>query len=393
MLSNRWSILLLSGLFRSRDCAVGLTMETPSYLASLRSSVRDQRDASGDHAVASPAKAGEASSFFGELKRHVRWSEWALSRIPMLCTVGSYLALVRSDRSTKFFADFLLFTFVFASANSAFGFLINDLGDRELDRRHGKRNTFLELGIVKGTGLLTALALVMVLSGLPFVHRPGFAFLWALWALSTIAYSLPPLRLKERGARGIVISSIAQWTLPVMIVFAAFQEGTHWELWIFIAATMLSGITLELAHQRHDRPNDATTETSTLAVNLGQRKIDKLYTWALWADRVAVGVVLAVVVLRPEVLELKVSATTLLAGSLIFIYVIALSSLSLRLMNGYAIDPYYGQRTITDRIVHDILPNLLIPGYLLTQLTLQSPIWLGALLFFLIWRVLLPRLN
>jgi 4-hydroxybenzoate polyprenyltransferase len=289
--------------------------------------------------------------------------------------------------------DFLLFTFVFVSCNSAFGFLINDLGDRELDRSHGKRNTFLELGTTKALSLLAAVIALMVLSGLPFIDRPRFVFFSALVWLAAIAYSLPPLRLKERGAAGIATSSVAQWTLPVLLAFTALESGSAWELGVFLLATTVSGVTLELAHQRHDLPNDAATRTSTLAVNLGERKIDRLYRWALWADRIAVGVVLAVVVLRSQALELKVTGFAVLSAAVIFIYIAALLNVSVRLARGYEIDPYYGQRTMTNRILHDMTPNLLIPALLLTQLAVQSPIWSIALVVFLIWRLLLPRLN
>jgi 4-hydroxybenzoate polyprenyltransferase len=311
----------------------------------------------------------------------------------VLCTVGSYLALVHGHRSGEFLTDFLLFTFVFVSCNSAFGFLINDLGDRELDRRHGKRNTFLELGTTKALSLLAAVIALMLLSGLPFVNRPRFVLVLALVWLAAIAYSLPPLRLKERGAAGIAMSSVAQWTLPVLLAFTALESGSAWELGVFLLATTVSGATLELAHQRHDLPNDAATRTSTLAVNLGERKVDKLYRWALWADRIAVGVVLVVVVLRSQALELKVNGPAVLSAAVIFIYIAALLNVSVRLARGCEIDPYYGQRTMTNRILHDITPNLLIPALLLTQLAIQSPIWSIALVVFLIWRLLLPRLN
>jgi 4-hydroxybenzoate polyprenyltransferase len=341
----------------------------------------------------SSADSARIQSVFGKSKRYLRWSDWALSRIPLLCMVGSYLALVHGRQSMKSLADFLLFTFVFASSNSAFGFLINDLGDRELDRRHAKRNTFLEIGTTKAGYLLAAVIALMVLSGLPFLGRPYFASLWALWWLAAIAYSLPPLRLKERGAVGIAATSVAGWTLPVAIAFAALEAGTAWELWMFLLATTVSGATLELAHQRHDLPNDANTKTGTLAVNLGQRKIDKIYLWALWADRIAVGIVLFMVIFRSQDFELKVNGPAVLAASLIFIYVAALLNMSGRLIKGDEVDPYYGQRTTSDRILHDIMPNFLIPAFLLTQLTLQSPIWSTALLVFLFWRLLLPRLN
>jgi len=367
-------------------------MTNPLDLTRLRSPTGEWRNETADLRE-TPGPLHTALSRFGDFKRYVRWPDWALSRIPMLCVVGSYLALVHGHMSGKSLRDFLVFTFVFASANSAFGFLINDLGDRELDRRHGKRNTFLELGTTKALGLIAGVIALMVLSGLPFLDRPRFASLWALWGLTAIAYSLPPFRLKERGAAGIAVSSVAQWTLPVLIAFAALHTGTARELWMFLLATTISGGTLELAHQRHDLPNDAITQTPTLAVNLGQKKIDRIYPWALWADRIAVGVVLIVVVLQSQSFELNVNGPAVLAGSLIFIYIAALLNLSVHLAKGHEIDPYYGPKTMSNRILHDMMPNLLIPAFLLAQLALQSPIWSTALLVFLIWRLLLPRLN
>jgi hypothetical protein len=150
---------------------------------------------------------------------------------------------------------------------------------------------------------------------------------------------------------------------------------------------------LELAHQRHDLPNDAATQTSTLVVNLGELKADRLYNLALWLDRIAVGAVLAVVALRPHNIGLPTYAYIGAAALLLFIYAAALVNLSLAFFKGDKLDPYYGQKTIAGRIMHEILPNLLIPAYLLTQLTLQSSVWSAALIVFLIWRLLLPRLN
>jgi len=335
-----------------------------------------------------------AATTFGRVKRSVRWPDWALSKIPKLCIVGSYMGLAHGQTSAKFLTDLLLFVFVFATSHSAYGFLVNDLGDREMDRRHGKRNTFLELGTKKGWALLAAVTAVMLLSGLPFVIRPGFVALWGLWWFVAVAYSLPPLRLKERGAVGIVVSSVAQVTVPVLITFAALGAGTRWERWIFILAMTLSGAVLELAHQRHDLRNDAQTGTLTLAVRMGQPKIDTVYSWALWLDRAAVGVVVAAVVLGSPPLVFKGHSTGLLTGlPLLFIYLAALWGTIARLRTGPLIDPYYGRRPIAERVLHDTLPNLFVPVFLLARLTWDSPIFVLGLVWFLVWRLWLPRIH
>src|SRR5207249_3775093 len=141
----------------------------------------------------------------------------------------------------------------------------------------------------------------------------------------SVTYSLPPLRLKERGAAGILISSLAQWSLPILIAFAALETGTSLERWMFILATTASGVTLELAHQRHDLPDDAQTGTLTLAARLGQSQVDKLYSCTLWLDRAAIGAIVSAVIIGPPPLIFKDHFFGLLAGlPLLFVYLAAL---------------------------------------------------------------------
>jgi len=161
---------------------------------------------------------------------------------------------------------------------------------------------------------------------------------------------------------------------------------------MFLLATTISGATLELAHQRHDLPNDAQTGTLTLAARLGQSHIDELYSYALWLDRVAIGVIVSAVIIGPPPLVFKGHSLGLLAGlPLLFIYLAALWDTIVRVRSGIRVDPHYGERTTTDRILHDILPNLFVPVFLLARLAWDSPIFLLALVWFLAWRLWLSH--
>lgn len=325
------------------------------------------------------------------IKRTMRFADWGLSKVPMLCALGAYLCLTQAETSSAAAVKFLIFTFAFATSHSAFGYLINDLGDIEVDVRQGKRNTFADLGMATGLKVLGAVIVVMLLSGLPFVSNKGFSVLWVLCCLTAVNYSLPPLRLKERGLPGLAVSTIAQCLLPGLIACAALTPGAYAQCWLFIAVGTICGAVLELAHQRFDFDRDASTGTSTFAVRLGRERLDRLIDWALWMDRLALGGLLVWVVCTiPGVQWMGLPVNLVLGIPLIALYLAAFSNIAVRSLNGQQIDPYYGNRNLSDRFIHHILPGLALPAFLLCQLTAVNLFWSVALVMLLAWRFLLP---
>jgi 4-hydroxybenzoate polyprenyltransferase and related prenyltransferases len=338
------------------------------------------------------AKSDRSTNLVEQIKCDLRFTDWALSKIPMVCTVGAALCLSEQQTSWQNVWNLLIFCFLFAPASAAFGFLINDLGDRELDALHRKRNTFTDLGNKKAAWVVIATAVLMLAATIPFWNRWEFLGLFFLWLLVTTAYSLPPLRMKERGAAGVAASTIAQSLLPIFIASTALTANGV-TLWLLIPLALCStvcGATLELAHQRYDRQRDSSTNTPTWAVRLGITKFDRLYKFSLTMDRFAVGAVLTV-------LSVLAFAGGNLIGmvSIAVVFGLYLSSfvaVSLRDKNTF-VDPYYGNRTLADRLLHDLIPNLLIPAHALLCLVLLSPHWLVPFGCFVAWRVLIPRLQ
>jgi 4-hydroxybenzoate polyprenyltransferase len=331
------------------------------------------------------------------LKRSIRWRDWALGRIPILATVGAYIAITTNGHDGRMLGDLLLFTFVFATSHAAFGFLINDLGDRDLDRRQAKPNAFVDLGAARGGLLLGVTLAVMLASGMRFASRPGFAAVWIAWLAAALGYSLPPLRLKERGAAGLAASTFAQWTAPTLLAFAAMGAWEGWEPWGVALVFTLSGVALEIAHQRHDRERDAHTSTPTFAVRSGPRAIEAIYACALWADRAAIGAVVAMAALAlvgdaRQARSGAAHAAFAAAALLVAVYAIALLRVTQRVLTRAAADPYYGPRTASDRVLHDMLPHLFVPTALLAWLTWKSPPFGAALAALLTWRLCLARI-
>ncbi len=198
------------------------------------------------------------------------------------------LTLWRVPPSSAFLGRVGLF-FLFSSLMTAYGYLANDLADVELDRRHGKSNAFAHLSTGRAAAILAGLLGLGAVSAAPFLRRPAFAVLWALWLLLATCYSLPPLRLKERGLAGLSAAVLAQQTLPLLLLLAAFD--TPWSVagLAFGAFATLRGLSSDLGHQVRDYANDIRTGTRTFAVSLGYAQSARLYAGALEAERLALG--------------------------------------------------------------------------------------------------------
>lgn len=338
------------------------------------------------------SRSAHSTNLVEQIKDDLRWTDWALSKIPMVCTVSAVLCLSEQQFGWSSVLNLLAFCFVFAPASAAFGFLINDLGDREIDALHQKRNTFLELGNKKATCLVVASVVLMLASSVAFSNRWEFLTLLLVWVLVTAAYSLPPLRLKERGAAGVVASTSAQSLLPIFIASVALTSHGG-SLWILVPLALCStacGASLELAHQRYDRLRDSSTNTPTWAVRLGMVKFNELYRSALTLDRISVGGILTVLLVLAfkSGNGLDLVSVAVVSG----LYLASLLAVCSRERNSL-VDPYYGSRTVADRLLHDLIPNLLIPTHALLSLCSISAQWLVPLGCFIAWRVLLPRLR
>jgi 4-hydroxybenzoate polyprenyltransferase len=325
----------------------------------------------------------------------IRWRDWGPGKIPVFCTLLAYIALAKRDFSAGFLLDFLLFIF-FAVAQSALGYVVNDWGDRHIDKLHGKKNAFDNLTVSAGLLRLGLLSCVAFLSGLPFVKQPVFLPLWIGWVFFTCAYSLEPLRLKERGVLGLGVSSIAQWTVPMLIAFSAMARFGHWDMAVFAIANSISGATLEIAHQRYDRAKDLSTRTETFGARIVSNKLDRLYAAALIFDKLAIACVVITVSLVLSVLGRAFywnASAYILPAVYLVIALAAILENKREAAHGSFLDPYYSKGHSANKILHETVPNLIVPGYLLLSLAMRAPLDLILLAVFLYWRLVLGEAD
>jgi 4-hydroxybenzoate polyprenyltransferase len=291
-----------------------------------------------------------------------------------------YIALSGEEYNLVFIGHVFLFL-LFSTVMTAFGYLVNDLADKELDKRQGKDNAFQNVS-VKTAGLYLLLTLfVGVAFAVPFLTRPWFAVIWIIWILLAVFYSLPPLRLKERGLIGLIVTVAAQQTLPVAILFASFGNLFSLSALVFILFATVRGGSSDVSHQMRDSARDAKANTKTFAVTAGNHVVRRIYAHSLELERLLLGgVILLLLVDLPAIHSTALDGEIAIAWPLALFYLpllfITLSS-SIRAFNEERLeqhDPYDEARQAVIRdavhVIHHPLPTVIVPLYLALWLAL-----------------------
>jgi len=150
----------------------------------------------------------------------------------------------------------------------AWGVLLNDIFDRDVDKSAGKS------GIVRGhrLNIKVMIGLVIVSGGVSWLLillSNGTWLFYAVWVIAYILgffYSTPPVRLKNRGYLSLVANSVLERPLPVLIIFLFFRVyGIE-----IVAFPILSELIWSVfKHQVHDVDEDTRANVRTFAVKLG----------------------------------------------------------------------------------------------------------------------------
>jgi 4-hydroxybenzoate polyprenyltransferase len=323
-----------------------------------------------------------------------------------------YLGLVYQIDSPGFFLLALRFA-VLSTCLTAYGYFVNDLADTGLDQRHHKPNPFLNLSrpvaaLVVGFFLLAGLALA-----LPFQNTPGFAPILLLWVFLSSAYSLRPLRLKERGGLGLAASVLSQQTLPVMLLFLAFAPAWDWGALIFVGFASLRGLCSDVSHQLRDYPDDRQTHTRTYVVERGENHGAAVYAISLEASALFTGVVLgwligSIPAARLGRLHLPFSPI----WPVMLLYLLLLGRTVGRAWRAYRqgtlpqVDPYNESRQTSARNglhwMHHSLPGVILPLWLACIAGVYYPRYLLFVILLVglhrlyapdLWRKILPYPN
>ncbi|MCT7958963.1 phytanoyl-CoA dioxygenase family protein [Laspinema palackyanum] len=205
---------------------------------------------------------------FNSLKL-VRFQEWWLYKIAPLLTIAYAETLLLQLPPTTATPTTLTALLSIASV-AAYGYLLNDICDIETDQKANKPNAAANLQ--PWQRLLLCLLFLSIGFAAPLLTHLGtipLALLAANYLLPTL-YSVPPLRLKERGIWGILSDAAGAHLVPTLFVAATVLSHTpdpprNALLFTGIAAAHAFFIGLRgiLLHQLWDRANDLNAGITT----------------------------------------------------------------------------------------------------------------------------------
>ena len=228
------------------------------------------------------------------ISKYIGWRHWAVLNYNAVFEnlfVVFYIALMDSRYDASFIIDSFVLI-IFSILATTYGYLINDYSDIELDKKHGKANTFQNDSRIKAIGVIAVVGILNIISCYPFWQRKYFAVLAVTWFLIATFYSLKPIRLKERGTAGIVFVVMAQRVLPVLIIFSTFQFGKTGEILLITLYILFRGFSSDVNHQLQDYRHDKQTGTTTFAVSKGYRRVQRLFRFSLHSERVLLTIIL-----------------------------------------------------------------------------------------------------
>jgi 4-hydroxybenzoate polyprenyltransferase len=200
-----------------------------------------------------------------ELLGLTRWSDWSTSKLPFL---GAAALLLAPPEATAVQVLAILGTVL---CWAAFGYGVNDVADRVCDLQAGKPNRAANVSPASWVLFLILSAtasLVLTLFWAADLAAPALVLGGLLIAT---AYSLPPFRLKERGAMGLAAGAISQWLLPVLAISAVQVGGwSRPATWCLALLGLAIGTRWMAIHQLQDTAADHRAGVCTYASRGGQ---------------------------------------------------------------------------------------------------------------------------
>ena len=258
------------------------------------------------------------------ITKYLGWRNWAVLNYNAVFEnlfVIFYIALTDARYSNQFVVNTLVLI-IFSIFATTYGYLINDFSDIELDRLHGKTNTFENDSKPKAVAVILLVTILSIISCYPFWENTYFV-IWAVsWFVIATFYSLKPIRLKERGTVGIIFVVMAQRVLPALIIFSVFHFN-HWlDITLLLLYILFRGFSSDVNHQLSDYHKDRATGTTTFAVSKGYRRVAKAFYFSLNAERILLGLILIRLML---ILHLQNIWLNALFYALVALYFIALA--------------------------------------------------------------------
>ncbi|MDD4577120.1 MAG: UbiA family prenyltransferase [Anaerolineaceae bacterium] len=198
----------------------------------------------------------------------VRWKEWYHSKIPFVF-ITLFTVTLADSIPVDIALPRLVVLLIFCCSYLAFGYLINDFSDKKIDQAAGKIKAIQNFSDSTILSLLVILFIIGSAMALVSISNTYLTILFLFVAyFFGFFYSMPPLRFKEKGVWGLVISSITQRVIPILLLGDLLTEQKIIFI-LFLLLFTLIGIRWILVHQLIDLENDLNQGVSTFVTKVG----------------------------------------------------------------------------------------------------------------------------
>ncbi len=209
-----------------------------------------------------------------------RINDWWWSKAALLMGM-IYLFTLLFNISLKEFIPLSLFSLATIIGFASFGYLCNDFFDIEKDAEAGKKNFLAGKSFLL---IITVFAIAGAFIFLPwwFLPKNKISLILIFTQLLLFAlYSIPPVRLKERGVAGIVTDAFYAHSIPVLLAAYTYALAAGKPFFVpdFIFLFLwqsVSGVRNILLHQAEDIEADKISGVSNFVSGLSALQFTRL---------------------------------------------------------------------------------------------------------------------
>lgn len=223
----------------------------------------------------------------GKFQHHLKIYKWWNCQVPLMC-IAVYYQLIRSNPMPNLGKALITMGLYLVTTIgiAGYGQLMNDLCDREQDRRTGAHNL---MSGKNGKQIAIQFFGILMIAGLPWLWLPSSPPIFALVGLELVLltlYSVPPFRLKNRGVLGVLADASYAYSIPILVSTLVFGRIGNVPVppvlfCVLFAWSFCEGLYSILNHQLQDEERDRMDNIKTFVTRFGWERAFRIMSRVL----------------------------------------------------------------------------------------------------------------
>lgn len=223
--------------------------------------------------------SGRSKNRLAALANLTRINQWWNFKLPLPIGVACAYALCNGI-SADIFQGQVALLLVCGTTAALFASIINDLSDLEADKLAGKTKVIGGFSPHRRAVAMWLSAISVCLTGYGLRSNPLAALTYFAIAFVFVAYSINPLRLKNRGYWGVSCIALGEHLLPTCLALVLLAPFARHELYQWLAFSGLWSLAFGMRgiiwHQLSDQNADRAAGFKTAATTYGAARLNAI---------------------------------------------------------------------------------------------------------------------